>query len=70
LRRGGDAAIHFKEQNLTGQILTPDVEEITLSNSVGNFKLLVVMIQAGNRAYFANLSTIKSKIISRAAKLH
>jgi hypothetical protein len=26
-------------------------------------------IQAGNRAYFANLSTLKSKIISRAAKL-
>jgi hypothetical protein len=27
-------------------------------------------IQAGNGAYFANLITLKSKIISRAAKLH
>jgi hypothetical protein len=26
-------------------------------------------IQAGNRAYFANLTTLKSKIISRAAKI-
>jgi hypothetical protein len=27
-------------------------------------------IQAGNRAYIANLSTLKSKIITRAAKIH
>jgi hypothetical protein len=27
-------------------------------------------IQAGNRAYFANFRILKSKIISRAAKLH
>jgi hypothetical protein len=26
-------------------------------------------IQVGNRAYFANLGTLKSKIISRAAKI-
>jgi hypothetical protein len=26
-------------------------------------------IQAGNRAYFINLSTLRSKIISRAAKI-
>jgi hypothetical protein len=26
-------------------------------------------IQAGNRAYFENLSTLKSKIISRAVKI-
>jgi hypothetical protein len=28
-----------------------------------------IWIQSGNRAYFANLSTLKSKIISRAAKI-
>jgi hypothetical protein len=40
-----------------------------INNGNRNDNCVKERIQAGNRAYFANLSTLKSKIISRAAKL-
>jgi hypothetical protein len=40
-----------------------------LSNDNRNDNCVKEMIQAGNRAYFANLRPLKSKIVSRAAKL-
>jgi hypothetical protein len=39
------------------------------NNDNRNYNCLKERIQAGNRAYFANLSTLKSKTISRAAKI-
>jgi hypothetical protein len=40
-----------------------------INNSSRNDNCVKERIQAGNRAYFANLTTLKSKIISRAAKV-
>jgi hypothetical protein len=40
-----------------------------INNGDRNDNFVKERIQAGNRAYFANLSTLKSKIISRAAKI-
>jgi hypothetical protein len=40
-----------------------------LSNDNRNDNCVKEMIQAGNRAYFANLRLLKSKMVSRAAKL-
>jgi hypothetical protein len=40
-----------------------------LSNDNRNVNCVKEIIQAGNMAYFANLTLLKSKIISRAAKL-
>jgi hypothetical protein len=40
-----------------------------INNDNRNDNCVKERIQAGNRAYFANLRTLKSKIISRAAKL-
>jgi hypothetical protein len=40
-----------------------------LSNDNRNDYCVKEMIQAGNRAYFANLRLFKSKTVSRAAKL-
>jgi hypothetical protein len=40
-----------------------------ISNGNRNDNCVRGKIQAGNRAYFANIDTIKNKIISRAAKI-
>jgi hypothetical protein len=40
-----------------------------INNDNRNDNCVRERIQAGNRAYFANLRILKSKIISRAAKL-
>jgi hypothetical protein len=40
-----------------------------INNDNGNDNCVKERIQVGNRAYFANLRTLKSKMISRAAKL-
>jgi hypothetical protein len=40
-----------------------------INNGSRNDNCVKEMIQAGNRAYFANLTLLKSKIISRAAKI-
>jgi hypothetical protein len=40
-----------------------------INNGNTNDNCFKERIQAGNRAYFANLSTLRSKIISRAAKI-
>jgi hypothetical protein len=40
-----------------------------INNGNRNDNCVKERIQAGNRAYFANLSTLKIKIISRAAKI-
>jgi hypothetical protein len=40
-----------------------------LSNDNRNDNCVKEMIQAGNRAYFANLRLLKGKTVSRAAKL-
>jgi hypothetical protein len=40
-----------------------------LINGNRNANSIKERIQAGHRAYFANLSTLKSKIIPRAAKI-
>jgi hypothetical protein len=39
-----------------------------INNGNRNDNCVTQRIQAGNRAYFTNFSTLKSKIISRAAK--
>jgi hypothetical protein len=40
-----------------------------INNANKNDNCVKERIQAGDRAYFANLSTIKSKIIPKAAKI-
>jgi hypothetical protein len=40
-----------------------------INNGNRNDNCVKERVQAGNRPYFANLSTLKSKIISRAAKI-
>jgi hypothetical protein len=40
-----------------------------INNGNRNDNCIKERIQAGNRAYFANLSTLTSKIMSRAAKV-
>jgi hypothetical protein len=40
-----------------------------INNGNKNYNYIKERIQAGNRAYFANLRTLKSKIISRAAQI-
>jgi hypothetical protein len=40
-----------------------------INNGNRNYTCIKERIQAGNRAYFTNLSTLKSEIISRAAKI-
>jgi hypothetical protein len=62
-------ATGLKDRRVSARVSSSKCLGNVINNGNRNDNCIKQRTQAGNRAYFANLSTFKSKIISTAAKI-